>query len=73
MLTLTDALEAGIGSHAIETQQQALLQDLPVKGLAGGGAFEVLGEANAQLCLLEDIQQRLVTAPASVDFRLEFA
>jgi len=66
----THALEPGVGAQTVEAEQEAFLESLPVECLARGGALEVLGKANAQVCLFENIEE-IGHAPAPIDFRLE--
>lgn len=70
MIAHTHALDPGVGPQAVETEQEAFLEGLPVKRFARGRTLEVLGEANAQVCLFENVEE-IGHAPASVDFRLE--
>ena len=50
-------LEAGVGPQAVKAQQQALLQGPPVHALEGRGAAEGVAEADAQVGLLEHVEQ----------------
>src|SRR5712671_1815062 len=50
-------LEPGMGAEAIEAQDKALLQRLPVKNLPVPESLEQTGEPDAQLRLLQHVEQ----------------
>ena len=72
MLADGHPLEAGVRPQAVQAEQQPLLQGGPVHALEGRGAAEGVAEADAQVGLLEHVEQA-GHRPPSRQVRLEGA
>ena len=71
MVSLTNCFDAYVGSHSIQTEQQAYLKGLLIQDFAYSGTAKVFGEADTQSRFFQDIEQRRCS-PALPDFSLEF-
>ncbi len=51
------APQAGVGPDPVQAEQEPRLQDRPIQGLVGGRALQGLGEVQAQVGLLDHVEQ----------------